>query len=78
VSGFWPARAIPAVLAGPVAGVLLDRLDRRRIMISSDVVRAAVALAFVAATPEALKPSAAPPPTPSSQKPKPEIGFVPE
>ena len=41
------ARAIPAVLAGPVAGVLLDRLDRRRIMIASDVVRAVLALAFV-------------------------------
>jgi MFS family permease len=48
VSGFWLARAIPAVVAGPVAGVLLDRLDRRRIMISSDLVRAALALAFVA------------------------------
>jgi len=41
------ARAIPAVLAAPVAGVVLDRLDRRRIMIASDVVRAVVALGFV-------------------------------
>src|SRR5437763_1269651 len=41
------SRAIPAVAAGPVAGVLLDRLDRRRIMIASDIVRAAIALAFV-------------------------------
>jgi MFS family permease len=47
VSGVMLSRAIPAVLAGPVAGVLLDRLDRRRIMIASDLVRAAVALAFV-------------------------------
>ena len=47
VSGFWLARAIPAVIAGPVAGVLLDRLDRRRIMIASDLIRAALALAFV-------------------------------
>src|SRR5438876_5011619 len=47
VSGVMLARAIPAVLAGPVAGVLLDRLDRKRIMIASDLVRAAVALAFV-------------------------------
>jgi len=30
VSGVMLSRAIPAVLAGPVAGVLLDRLDRRR------------------------------------------------
>src|ERR1043165_3926426 len=47
VSGVMLARAIPAMLAGPVAGVLLDRLDRRRIMIASDLVRAVVALAFV-------------------------------
>src|ERR1051326_4155949 len=47
VSGVMLARAIPAVLAGPIAGVLLDRLDRRRIMIASDLVRAVVALAFL-------------------------------
>ncbi|MBZ5619260.1 MAG: MFS transporter [Acidobacteriia bacterium] len=47
VSGVMLSRAIPAVLAGPVAGVLLDRFDRKRIMISSDLVRAALALAFV-------------------------------
>src|SRR5436309_7581287 len=47
VSGVMLSRAIPAVLAGPLAGVLLDRLDRKRIMIASDLVRAGVALAFV-------------------------------
>ena len=47
VSGVMLSRAIPAVLAGPVAGILLDRLDRRRIMIASDLIRAAVALAFI-------------------------------
>src|SRR5439155_23629166 len=36
-----------SVLAAPFAGVLLDRLDRRRIMIASDLARAAVAVAFV-------------------------------
>ena len=41
------SRAIPAVLAGPVAGVLLDRLDRKRIMIASDLIRALIALGFV-------------------------------
>ena len=47
VTGVMLARAIPAVLAGPVAGVLLDRLDRKQIMIASDLARALIALAFV-------------------------------
>src|SRR5947209_20039921 len=47
VSGMFLSRAIPAVIAGPFAGVLLDRFDRRRIMIACDLVRAVVALAFV-------------------------------
>ncbi len=47
VSGVMLARAIPAVVAGPIAGVLLDRFDRKRIMIASDLIRAAVALAFL-------------------------------
>jgi MFS family permease len=42
------ARVLPAVLAGPVAGVALDRMDRRRIMLLSDLLRAAIALAHVA------------------------------
>ena len=47
VSGVMLSRAIPAVLAGPVAGVVLDRFDRRHIMLASDLVRAVVALAFI-------------------------------
>jgi predicted MFS family arabinose efflux permease len=47
VSGVMLSRAIPAVLAGPIAGVLLDRLDRKHVMIASDLIRAVVALAFV-------------------------------
>ena len=47
VSGVMLARAIPAMLAGPVAGVILDRLDRKRVMILSDLMRFAVALAFI-------------------------------
>jgi predicted MFS family arabinose efflux permease len=47
VSGVFLSRAIPAVLAGPIAGVLLDRFDRRRIMIASDLLRALVAAGFV-------------------------------
>ncbi len=47
VSGIMLSRAIPAILAGPVAGVVLDRWDRRRIMIASDLIRCLVALAFI-------------------------------
>ncbi|MBS1876751.1 MAG: MFS transporter [Acidobacteria bacterium] len=47
VTGVMLARAIPAVAAGPLAGVLLDRMDRKRIMIASDLARAVVALAFI-------------------------------
>ncbi len=47
VSGVMLARAVPAVLAGPVAGVVLDRMDRRTVMVTSDLVRAVVAVAFV-------------------------------
>src|SRR3989454_11375206 len=47
VSGVMLARAVPAVLAGPIAGVLLDRLDRKKVMIASDVIRAVVALGFI-------------------------------
>src|SRR6185369_12893105 len=47
VTGIMLARAIPAVVAGPIAGVLLDRFDRRRIMIASDLIRAVVALGFL-------------------------------
>src|SRR5947208_11128737 len=47
VSGVMLARAIPAVLAGPIAGVLLDRLDRKKVMIASDLIRCVVALGFI-------------------------------
>lgn len=49
ISGIMLSRAIPAVAAGPLAGVLLDRFDRRRIMIASDLSRAVIALGFIAA-----------------------------
>ena len=47
VSAVMLSRAIPAALAGPVAGVMLDRFDRKWIMVASDVARAIVALAFL-------------------------------
>ena len=49
VTGVMLARAIPAVLAGPLAGVVLDRMDRKRIMIASDLIRAVVAIGFILA-----------------------------
>src|SRR5579862_8887929 len=49
VTGIMLSRAIPAVMAGPVAGVILDRLDRKRIMIASDLIRALVAIGFILA-----------------------------
>ncbi len=48
VSGIMLARAVPAVMAGPLAGVLLDRMDRKRIMIASDLIRAVLAAGFIA------------------------------
>ncbi len=47
VTGVMLARALPAILSGPVAGVVLDRMDRRRVMITSDLIRAVVALGFI-------------------------------
>ncbi|HVN06127.1 MAG TPA: MFS transporter [Bryobacteraceae bacterium] len=47
VSGVMLSRAIPAVFAGPIAGVLLDRLDRKRVMIASDLIRAVLAAGFI-------------------------------
>ena len=49
VMGIMLSRAIPAITMGPLAGVLLDRFDRKRIMIASDLVRAFVALGFILA-----------------------------
>jgi dTMP kinase len=39
VSGVWLATLLPALLVGPLAGALADRLDRRMTMIVGDVIR---------------------------------------
>jgi dTMP kinase len=39
VSGVWIATLLPALLFGPLAGAIADRLDRRMTMIIGDVVR---------------------------------------
>src|SRR5204863_4793141 len=51
VAGILLGRGAAVMLAGPIAGVLLDRIDRRRIMILSDLTRAVLALAFIYAIP---------------------------
>lgn len=48
VTGVLLSRAVANLTAGPIAGVLLDRMNRKRIMIASDLVRAAIALCFIA------------------------------
>ena len=51
VAGILLSRGAAVMLAGPVSGVLLDRMDRRRIMLSSDLIRAVFALGFILAIP---------------------------
>lgn len=51
VAGVMLSRAIPMLLAGPLAGVSLDRFDRRQLMIGSDLVRAVLAGMFVLGVP---------------------------
>src|SRR5205823_10990631 len=40
-------RFVPTFFAGPVAGVLADRVSRRAIMVASDVLRAALVLCLL-------------------------------
>ena len=47
IAALMLSRAIPAIIAGPLAGVLLDRVDRRRIMIASDLMRGVLAIGFI-------------------------------
>jgi predicted MFS family arabinose efflux permease len=49
IAALMLSRAIPSVLAGPLAGVTLDRFDRRKIMIASDLIRGFTALGFILA-----------------------------
>ncbi len=47
ISGIMIARALPVLLSGPIAGVLLDRMDRKHLMIASDLIRAVVGFLFI-------------------------------
>jgi dTMP kinase len=42
VSGVMTARMLPSVVFGPIAGALVDRFDRKRMMIAADVSRGAL------------------------------------
>ena len=50
------ARHVPLFLFGPVAGVVVDRTDRRRVMIWADIARAFLALGFLLARSNATLP----------------------
>lgn len=41
------AEVVPVLLLGPVAGVVIDRLDRKMVLIGADLFRAALALSLV-------------------------------
>ena len=47
VGGVWLTSLLPALLLGPLAGAVADRLDRRLNMIVGDVLRAALYLSLV-------------------------------
>jgi dTMP kinase len=46
VSGVWIATLLPALLLGPVAGAIADRLNRRTTMIVGDVIRGVLFLSI--------------------------------
>jgi len=47
VSGLFLAYGIPAVLFGIVAGTLVDRLDKRRVLVSCDIIRGVLVLGLL-------------------------------
>jgi MFS family permease len=46
-TGLLVSRLLPVLVFAPVAGVAVDRLDRRRILIAADLARVLIALGFV-------------------------------
>ena len=45
----FAAMTVPSLLVGPVAGAFVDRWDRKRVMVGSDLIRAAMVVAIPAA-----------------------------
>jgi MFS family permease len=50
ISGLLIARFLPPLIVSPFAGVLIDRFDRKRLLITSDVMRAAIVLLLLFAS----------------------------
>lgn len=50
VSALFLARSLPPFFAGPIAGVVADRFDRRVVLIASDVLRVLIVLGFLLVT----------------------------
>jgi len=50
ISAFLMARFLPPLIVGPFAGVLVDRFDRKMILIYSNILRTAIVLMFLFAT----------------------------
>ena len=46
IAGVFIVRLLPAVILGPIAGVIADRFDRRRLMIICDILRFALYLSI--------------------------------
>ena len=46
IAGVFIVRLIPAVLLGPIAGVIADRFDRRKLMVVTDLLRFALYLSI--------------------------------
>ncbi len=56
LAGLLISITLPALIIGTVAGVYVDRFDRKRLMVLSDILRAIVVLMFLFARSEALVP----------------------
>ena len=49
ISGLLMARFLPSMIVSPVAGVLVDRFDRKRLLLWSNILRAGIACLFLLA-----------------------------
>lgn len=46
IAGVFIARLLPSVILGPIAGVIADRFDRKKVMVIGDLLRAALFLSI--------------------------------